>query len=270
MSGLNNWITFDNAEGLTLDFSALKVTTKKRSIDFAVKSITENYSNLHIALSGGLDSEFVANAFKERFIPFTPVLVDYYYNEPELWYAKLWCLKNNYVPRIIKIDKKDVEKVFSLYSYKHKTVFGCAVDFIINDIVEGPVVFGLADPFEFSSDFNKCTNTSLQLSSYDYSMETHYPGKHPGSFFTYTPELLFNMVWELDYSRPVQFSKAEYYSIEPRPKYQVSRLHEVFPHAARVCNKNAVPRILDLGHKDDFLEAAKQHSIYRCPFLEYN
>ena len=78
MSGLNNWINIDWSTKLptcTMNFSNLTVMSKQDAIDHTVNKLIENYSNLYVCLSGGIDSEFVANCLLERNVPFTPVIV---------------------------------------------------------------------------------------------------------------------------------------------------------------------------------------------------
>ena len=61
----------------------LKIWKKKECIDYAVEKITEKYENFYVALSGGIDSEFVANSLLERGINFIPVIVNLETNKIE-------------------------------------------------------------------------------------------------------------------------------------------------------------------------------------------
>jgi len=61
-------------------------------------------------------------------------------------------------------------------------------------------------------------NDILHMADHDFFFELCYGSKHPGAFFTWTPEIFRSLITSIDYSKPTQLAKAELYGINPRPK----------------------------------------------------
>jgi len=271
MSGHNNWVTFDYEKRIfgmnTKDFLH---RSKQESIDLAVEKILEKYNNLHVSLSGGLDSEFVAKCLLERGVKFTPVIVDYVSNANEVWYAYYWCYKNNIAPVVIKLTKQDLISKFPAISVKHNTAFISAVDFIVEDYVSkkgGNLITSAAEPFARISSINDKVNNPtsdiLYFSTYDFMLDYHMPDKHAYNFLLYIPDLFYDMVKHLDYTKPVQLAMSEYYGLSPRPKINAASNvchygQEVLSLMSSVNSKSALLSI-GIGNQKQVLNKFENH-----------
>jgi len=70
------------------------------------KDIHQTYKNkkLFLAMSGGIDSEYVAVTLKKMNIEFTPIIVQVeQYNQMDAWWVHYWCKQNNIQPITIDI-----------------------------------------------------------------------------------------------------------------------------------------------------------------------
>jgi hypothetical protein len=81
---------------------------------------------IYVAMSGGADSECVAQAFHDAKIPFTPIIMHIEYfntfaNRVDAWWAHKWCNENGYKPHILKISGSDLLYKFFDYNAKLKT-----------------------------------------------------------------------------------------------------------------------------------------------------
>lgn len=264
MPGLNDWITlkYDKVTcTCALDFSAVELLPKEDSIDYTIEKITERYDNLYVCLSGGIDSEFMANCLLSRGIKFTPVIVDFEGNRLEAWYAYLWCKRNNIEPRVISLPLQMAAAIFQHYAVKHSTAFVSGMEFVLNTLIDGHLLFGSADPFfvqpGIADQLADTTPLNLEISSYDFALDLAYPRVHPGSFFAYTPTLMVTLATELDYSKPVQLAKAEYYGVNPRPKVSAYVNTKDIAEIAAQVNSSVPLYTIKLGARDTFLEIVK-------------
>jgi hypothetical protein len=259
-----DWIKFnkeDNKFSWELDFSELQVMSKDDCIDHTIECITNDYDNLHLSLSGGMDSEFVADCLVSRGVKFKPVIVDFGTNSPESWYAYLWCKKNNIEPLVVNLTREMVLKTFSHYALKHSTSFMCGFEFVLDYLIDGHLILGCGDPFKHqdcSTDkLNESVSPMLEISSFDFGLELSYPKKHPASFFLYTPNLLHHMVKNIDYSKPLQMAKAEYYGVMPRPKISAAMSGMDFQPVASMVNSKVPLHMIKLGEKETFLNVCE-------------
>ena len=250
MPGLNNWINIDWNTPLptcSMDFSNLTVMSKQDAIDHTVNKLIENYSTLYVCLSGGIDSEFVANCLLERNVPFTPVIVDYNYNGAEVWYAYYWCYRNKITPKVFNLTSTQaIHLVPQLVKKNPGSSFMSAFEFLILSLLEpeATTITGDAQPFSrISASKDKLMeNISIELdfNSFDFNQNDHSV-----QFISFTPELFINLASSMDYSKPAQIAMAEYYNVIPRPK--CTPMQTIF---------------LNQTIKDKFFETQKKHIHY--------
>ena len=157
------------------------------------------------------------------------------------------------------IEQSVVLKIFPSIHKKHKgssllSAIELLVMYEINK-VDGKLIVGGAEPFDRIAGNDDCLdqiNTgNLDFNSYDFILDAY---DHPSGFINYTPELYFNFISELDYSKPVQLAMSEYYGVIPRPKFNVSRDMQNSDSNLREYFNNSSAIHFDLGHKDDFLK----------------
>lgn len=281
MPGLNNWIDFDyNERRCVLDTSSLDTSvTFKQAIDKATEHIRYTYPNLYISLSGGIDSEFTAKCFLERGIAFTPLIVDYISNGAEVWWAYKWCYENNVVPDVIKLSKEKYISICTKYAKQYNTSFFSAIDFMMEEYVSsrgGSLLLSTTEPFNkidcFSDVFEKPDSINLNFASYDFMIDYHIPDKHPYSFFTYIPEVVYNMVKDIDTTKSIQFSMSEFYDVDPRPKIPVVMNHLLlgFDSINNIGTLNHGLNLytLEIGDKTSFLEKCEKKQSIQCVWTE--
>lgn len=271
MSGHNNWITFDyKNKHFSMNPVDLKFRNKQESIEYTVEQITNKYENLYVSLSGGLDSEFVAKCLYDHGIKFTPLIIDYASNANERWWAYRWCYEHNVKPIIIKLERNDIIANFPKISYKYSTAFVSSIDFIVEAYVSklgGKLVTSTAEPFDrvssFNDDLSTKTSDMLDFSTYDFMLDYHMPDKHAYNFLTYTPDLIYDFVKNLDYEKPVQLAMSEYYGLLPRPK--INAFSNMLFHGDSMIsvmsqtNSKIDLLSIKLGSKDDFLKKFENH-----------
>lgn len=280
MAGLNNWIKLSKSGepfSCSLDFSNFKHINKNDAIDHTVHQLSK-LDNLFVGFSGGIDSEFVVKCLHERGVPFTPVIVDFQINGAEVWYAYYWCKKHNVIPLIIKLSPGEMRNSFSQICDKYNTSFIGAVDFIIEEEVsklDGHLIVGTCEPVPRDSCLeDKSLNQTEELvtmSSFDFAVDIAYPNKHPMSFFSYTPEMLYVIVNELDYNKSSQIALSEFYGVTPRPKipyvYNLC-MDFVLMDIGREMNAKHDLYSIEIDRKDSFLKRCLKQEIIECNLVK--
>jgi hypothetical protein len=196
--------------------------------DYTAQLVADKYANLHLCLSGGLDSEFVAKVLVRNSIAFTPVIVAADYVESENWYAYKFCQDNNLTPLVLDFSGKEkhTELVKMLIAHAHKHCLPFDRSLIVNIVADllpnACVLTGYGDPVHVSSTFYEPIGDLVELTDHDYFLDVVHGSKHPGAFFSYTPELFAALVRELDTTKNTQIAKADLYGILCRSKIQSS------------------------------------------------
>lgn len=273
MPGYNDWVTFDYKNKIfCMNPIDIKFRNKQESIEYTVEKITNKYENLYVSLSGGLDSEFVAKCLYDCGIKFTPVIVDYTSNANEMWYAHRWCYEHKIKPAIIKLTRDDIITSFAKISEKYNTTFICAIDFIVEAYVSrlhGKLVTSAAEPFNrihsLYDNLTVKTSNVLDFRTYDLMLDHYMPHKHAYNFLIYTPDLVYDMIKNLDYEKPVQLAMSEYYGILPRPK--MNSLSNIVLHGDEVVklmtdtNSKRDLSSIYIGMKEEFLRKFENNQI---------
>ena len=265
MPGLREWIKLEN-DSCSFDFSDLKIWKKKECIDYAVNRIVEKSKNLYLALSGGLDSEFVANCLFDRGVQFTPIIMDIHSNRIENWYAHYWCYEKRIKPLIITMTEKDVVKSFSKIAEEKNIPFYCSIPIILSEIVsqrDGNLILGgeeiIDRDYFLSGEFTKMSE-KISFCEYAFCVEREN-SNHIGGFLSYTPELFLNCLVEIDYSKPGQIALADYYKVLPRPKINANVNLSLLPalkQLKNVLDKDRSVNTFEMENKDIFIEQAKK------------
>ena len=234
MPGHRNWYDLNRSPDnfhITLNpypFRAMSVTA---AADHAAQMIHSLYPNLWLAMSGGLDSEFVADVLLRNNIPFTPVIVQDPVNAEHV-YARHWCRKNCIEPKLLEdllSSDQRREVLHSLarragnpYTIAHLPVVlakmaekqGCAL------------IAGTGECFN-DEDYPVPMGDSADFYERDWLLEMEN-SRHPGAFLSYTPELMYALISNIDCTLPTQEAKSNLYGLGFRPKIQSSmRLTEV-------------------------------------------
>jgi hypothetical protein len=240
----DNWIDISwdgltkrkQKENLRVMFNqqADKIIPFDQACDQTAQEIYSQHKNLYVALSGGCDSENVANAFRRNNIPFTPIILIYDNVEDqeqltESSYAIHWCKKNNVEPLIIHsqdfIDSLEERAVF--LEVRPRLFFGSITTALLKKTMEsinGLLITGYQ--LEYYPDHEQMTYLEPQLGDYvgfvmeetDQYLETICPNRHPWGFHYWSPDILAAFVNEWDTNMTMQENKANIYKVPYRPK----------------------------------------------------
>jgi hypothetical protein len=244
MPGHNNWFDINLKKGLNnneIPFEAkLSIPIKSIVTDFTIASdqtaklIANTYQNLYICLSGGLDSEYVANVFLRNKIPFTAIIICTIENIGEVWFAKHFCNQNNISPIILDYTTCENLYVSKLLQFGKKLKLQSGIAFMVHLAAEfaeennGSLVTGYGEPFSNSNDYDYPMGLILEIEEHDYYLDVSFDKKHPGAFFSYTPDMLFSMVNSIQYDKNTQLAKTNLYKIPGRSKIMSTIQSEKF------------------------------------------
>lgn len=241
----NNWIemSWDGLpqrvakQNIQVDFNtgAKSILPFDRACDLVAEEIADCYKNIYVALSGGSDSECVANCLLRNRVPFTPLIIHYNLaklddQRYERWHALHWCKTHNVEPLCIDVDDYVASSAeIKVYAkLKPRLVHGAhTMGFIMDcmDKYQGHLVTGAQ--LEYYPDCEQMSYLEPQLGSYqgfvfeeaDFYSEVLRPNRHPWAFFYWTPEIMASFVSAWDESLTMQHNKAQIYGTCPRPKY---------------------------------------------------
>jgi hypothetical protein len=221
-AGHNGWCSVN----LTSEQFSFRVNTPATeeldfhsACDYTAKTLCSDWNDrpLYLSLSGGLDSELIANTFVRNQIPFVPVIVKIGdLNNLESWYAEYWCYKNNINPIVKNLTLPEYAKVVKKYLHsplRHTRQLGIICNFYAADFVRelgGYLLTGLGDINQDGTQFY--TNTV------DFSLDMFKSNQHPTGFFMYTPELALSYIKQFDPTQNEQYNKLNFYDVPPRPK----------------------------------------------------
>jgi hypothetical protein len=199
----------------------------------------ETYGNIYVAMSGGIDSEWVAKCFLRQNIPFTPII----YEAEDLmgadtWWAKKWCSEHNITPIIFK------EYLFQFVNglvdisreYICRTPGG---PYMMSRLVEyvkdqgGHLVTGAGFPEIFPDPNlsymqgrfldNKLMNTDGTVKNHgwllheaDFMLHKVLEG-HPWNFLSWKPDIVLSYI-SIRNQGTTEFNKANIFNCLPRPK----------------------------------------------------
>lgn len=245
--GYANWFSVSlDGPNFELKFNqrAKKLYTDfNQAADVAANLLYQQWNNrpLYLAMSGGIDSEFVADTLYRNSIPFTPVILKIqHHNDAESWFAEHWCYRHSIKPMVLEYNMTmlldAVAKFFpKLVKIKQDTQ---APMMIIYDWVEqhnGNCIYGAGDI--------NLKDQKFYCSSLDFISTILFPDRHPTSFFMYTAELALCYVSKFDISLDEQYNKLNFYNVPPRPKIdyvdsirtpeywdQIKKLWHIFKH----------------------------------------
>lgn len=215
--------------------------------DYTANLLLSEWNNkpLYLALSGGLDSECVANSLVRNRIPFTPVILKIGdVNRLETWYAEYWCYANNITPLVIEYTSNSFAakcRQFAKKSIHLRNFFQTAV-YILYEKVEqlGGYCINAAGDINLDSETGKFYCQSLDFASDLLGYN------HPSSFFMYTPEIALSYINQFNEKLGEQYNKLRFYGVTPRPK-----IDYVFPlHFGQQSVKDTVYSIAGLAKID--------------------
>lgn len=178
---------------------------------------------LFLALSGGVDSECVAETLRRNKILFTPIIVKITgVNDLETWYAEYWCYKNCITPVVltytpVEFAEQTVKFFPNLLQVKCHNLTAIL---IVYEYAKNNNGYGLYSGGDINFDLDR---KEFFCASLDFISNLVDAGKNPTSFFMYTPELALSYVNQFVVFRDEQYNKLAFYNVSPRPKIQYLR-----------------------------------------------
>jgi len=235
----NNWIDIswdgervrEQKENVQLSFietinSVIEFNTIS---DLVALDIANKYENLYLSLSGGCDSEFIANVFVRNNIKFTPlILVIKEFPEIESWYARRWCAQNKIEPIVLELAPQTLDDILLKYSkiIKPRMTMGLFPAYIAEYVssLGGHLVTG--NQLEYFPDQEQLSGYDSELGDYqgfifsecDAYIETVFPDQHPWAFYYWNPDIVASFVDCYDPSITLQENKSKIYNVAIRPK----------------------------------------------------
>lgn len=162
----------------------------------SARQISEDYSNLYLGLSGGLDSEFTLRLFHKLGIQITPVIGSFS-NDKETHYAHAVCKELNIEPVVINITTEQFieyyynEIFLKLNGVGINTTQACFVaDYVQKN--NGVLITGdhiINDGDEIISEL-RCAFSN----EWDFYVSTLFPDLINVDLFMYTPQCVYSMI----------------------------------------------------------------------------
>lgn len=277
----------NDKDNLSVSFSTPSSPT--RILDFRTacqQAAEEIYSSLNgrklfVSMSGGCDSETVANTFFQLKIPFTPIIHETYYLGLEAyyadtWWAKRWCKSAGLTPIIKKstfpemfaenkpiADKLKARKLYPIqnvvlaeYAKSQDAMLVNGQGFIeyypdltldyLKDIVHDPSFY---------------TNGKLRsgwlIHEDDFYIDMNDPGYHPYNFLSWNREIAKSYIVSRDFSLNSEENKFKIMNCSPRPKLGVPEVAWVFlkEYQDRLKRQYGTSEVFFLGTHEEMLES---------------
>ena len=234
--GHNNWWTVNldiklkpKPSTFTIDFNLTKPVKKlsfQDAVDYNVECINKQYKNLYLAMSGGLDSEFVATALFRNNVKFEPV-IGHIKNSRNLdfQYALDWCHQHKINPTVLEFELDDPKLLKSTVNFAKNfkleklrfPVLITVLDYIDQqggNALTGDPSIGYTD---LDENFYQGIGDKFEVWWVEMISSIFKPN-HPGAFFFHTPELVYAQARELDVTLSDSRSRAKLYQLPFRPK----------------------------------------------------
>jgi hypothetical protein len=237
--GHNNWWAAninlpDNSVNYSFDIAFNHTEVKnmqfQTAADYTAQLIGKKYNNIYLAMSGGLDSAFVAEVLHRNNIPFTPIIARLMPEDGtcnyDYFYAMYWCEQKSITPKVVTYKQNDPCVIKAsmklLKKIKHFSVGVVILDLLEkveevngNLIVGDPVIPRGTNGLEYYNPIGEEFDTDW----FAYFVEIFGREKaHPGGFFFYTPELLLAYAQEINLVDNESVAKTKLYNIPYRPK----------------------------------------------------
>ena len=293
--GKDKWIRYhfngkdtreNDKDNFIVDFSTPITPTQILDFKTACLQVAEeiestlNGQRLFVAMSGGCDSETVANTFYQLKIPFTPIIHETYYLGLEAyyadtWWAKRWCkdkgiepiIKRSTFPEMFAENKPIADRIKGrkLYPIQNavlanyaKSQGGVLVNgqaFIeyypdltldyLKDIVHDPRFYE-----------NEKLRSGWLLHEDDFYIDMNDPGFHPYNFLSWNREIVMSYISSRDMTLNSEENKFKIMKCFPRPKLGVPEVAWVFlkEYQDRLKRQYGTSEVCFLGTHKEMLE----------------
>lgn len=240
------------------------------AIDYTACLIAQKFPKLYLLMSGGLDSEFVANCLYRNNITFTPVIgyIPQSHNQ-DYFHAMYWCEKYKVEPVCIEFELDD-ERLQKSHAYVCKN-FGIINDvFFLKPLIDYVSAQGgvhlIGEP-TLNSEFRHSKWHDPIGNYFDVTPQglfgsIYTRGEHPAEFCAYTPELILAIAKSTNTDVNNAMAKTTLYKVPFRPKTNPFQMlyPETKQKIKKICKVEHLPMSLSYGwDKQEFLKLlAKQ------------
>ena len=165
-----------------------------QAAQIAARSIYQRYENLHVCLSGGNDSKFVADCFLNQGLDIGLIIIDCEMNREDVRRALDWCNGKGLKPSLFKISKEEYIRFAFEISWKRRIRYLWGFFPLIAEkfLPDAKLVTGYEDPFE--CDESGILKNEIVIEQGAFLLDS----SHPSAVFAYTPEILLAMVRDID------------------------------------------------------------------------
>lgn len=203
--------------------------------DYTARTIAEKYKDIFLGLSGGMDSQFVAETLYKNNINFTPLIgMNPTNNDHE--FAIDWCNARNIKSIILDLEfySRDILKIYTTFLKKVPFVnVGNCIDLFLSSIAKkhsGHLLVG--GPTLPLTHYHPTQASKEPIYSVDISEFALELTNQPiGGFFFFTPEIALSQAINLDITKTDDYSRAALYNFPVRHKTLEYRL---FPDSIRL------------------------------------
>jgi len=203
------------------------------------QELYETYGKIYVAMSGGIDSEWVAKSFHRQGIPFTPII----YEAEDLqsldtWWAHKWCAENNvqqitykeyihqFINGVVELGVKNCLRTVGgpyiatrLANYAKDQGGFLVMGAGFPEVFPDPNISYISGRFydnKFINSDGTLKNTGWLFHEADFTINKHC-GDHPWNFLSWTPEIVLSYM-SLRTGGTSEFNKAKIFNCLPRPK----------------------------------------------------
>lgn len=264
----NSWLSSnvrDRLEDQSVDFNVTLTPQRFEKIDFhgaarmVALEIGENYDNIFIGLSGGIDSEYVMTVFHDLKIPFRPIIVATPGNTLEVEYAYYKCEELKITPIILSVSETEFLSVYKNTILRKVGSKGInyTPNIITSHYVKKNNGFLITADHLLDEGYFATKAELVSISDYDLCLDCF--DVDSTCFFIYNPEITYAMIEQMDGSKLTYF-KSRLYGLPFRPKIRFDFSDEFYKNWAKIVGEVKFPKksMEIFGTKNHFLHMMEE------------
>ena len=220
MAGHKDWYSLKGGTDgfeFRINHSSAAVLSLADAADRNAKLIAERYPRLWLGLSGGYDSEFVADVLVRCEIAFTPVIMTDI-NKTESDYAINLCRRNQKDPILLNKKPQKIYEDIARRLRSRNAAAGIIIDIAHAAESAGAALIVASGECYEDRPYPEIMGDTAVLYERDFFLELLRGDRHPGAFFCYTPEMLVGLIDAVDTDLPTQEAKSLAYDLPFRSK----------------------------------------------------
>jgi len=248
--GKDDWIkysfnrSYDNPYPVN-DFECFlrpEYSSKIVDIDVAAERVANDIyktykSKLYLAMSGGVDSEYIADILLKNNIPFIPIIFKLEsHNQIDIWWAFRWCEQHKIKPTVIECNVKTYLKDYIKLAQKYcsrMTAGAVSIEHIANYVREkgGSLITGAAfnelfipDPIMWEEEFDETLKDSKGKTKRGYvqseadMIKAMLVPDMPFTFLNWNAEITLSYVGQRQPDDTTEEYRFRLFRCSPRPK----------------------------------------------------